>query len=557
MEKVWLKKYSKGVPSEINPESYPNIVKVVEDACRKFSTLRSFSNMGYSLSYAQLWENSGHFAAYLQDTLKLSKGDRIAIQLPNLLQYPVVLFGALRAGVIVVNTNPLYTPREMRFQFADSGCKAIVILSNFAHNLQEVLKDTAIEHVVITDLGDFLPAPKRLLVNFVVKNIKKMVPPYNLIHTSLREALSTGKSAKFTAPELGPQDVAFLQYTGGTTGVSKGATLTHRNMVANMEQVDAFIRPIMKDGVERILCPLPLYHIFALQLAGLIFLRIGAQIELVTNPRDLPALIKLFRAFKPTALGVVNTLALALVNHPEFKGLPFKQLKATVAGGTALQTKVGTLWKEITGTLIVEGYGLSEASPVVTVNPVDSSARLGSIGVPVPSTDVKIVNEDGKEVPIGESGEIWARGPQIMKGYWNQPAETSRVLSSDGWLKTGDIGVVSEDGFFKIVDRKKDMILVSGFNVYPNEIEDVAGLQPKVLESAAIGVPDERTGEAIKLFVVAKDPSLSAQELKDFLHRNLTPYKVPKHYEFLKELPKNNVGKILRRNLRDKPSSSA
>lgn len=550
MEKVWQKKYSKGVANEINPEIYPSIVKMLEDSSRKYAHLPSFSNMGRTLSYSELWQLSGQFAAYLQNTLNLKKGDRIAIQLPNVLQYPIAIFGALRAGLIVVNTNPLYTPREMKFQFQDSGAKAILILANFAHNLEEILKDTAIEHVIVTEVGDLLPLPKRMLVNFVLKNVKKMVPKYSLPHASFLNALRFGLSAKLDPVNTGPQDTAFLQYTGGTTGISKGAILTNRNMIANMEQVHAFIAPLLHEGEERLLTPLPLYHIFALTLAAHIMIRIGGQVELVTNPRDIPALVKLFEKFKPTAFCVVNTLALGLVNNPEFRKLSFTQLKATVAGGTSLQTQVGTQWKQITGSMICEGYGLSEASPVITVNPFDENCRLGTIGLPVPSTDAKIVGEDGRELPVGDSGEIWAKGPQIMKGYWNQPQETARVLSADGWLKTGDIGVVSADGFFKIVDRKKDMILVSGFNVYPNEIEDVAGLNPKVLETAAVGVPDERTGEAVKLFIVAKDSSLTAEEMKAFLHKNLTPYKVPKHYEFVKELPKNTIGKILRKNLR-------
>jgi long-chain acyl-CoA synthetase len=460
------------------------------------------------------------------------------------------MFGALRAGLIVVNTNPLYTPREMRHQFRDSGAKAIVILENFADKLEEIVAETQIRHVIITEVGDLFPFPKRTIVNFVLRHIKKMVPIHHLQHTKFRDALQKGTASKLTPLAIDSGDTAFLQYTGGTTGVSKGAILTHRNIISNMEMIAVWMKPTLNEGEESILTPLPLYHIFSLTVNCLAFVKVGATIDLVTNPRDLPALIKELKKVQPSTISIVNTLAAALLHHPDFKTVPFEKLKLTVAGGMALQTSVAKQWADTTKTVIIEGYGLTEASPVVSCNPVDNTGKIGTIGLPLPSTDVRIMSEDSKELGIGETGELWVKGPQVMKGYWNQTEESSKVLTSDGWLKTGDIAQIDADGYLKLVDRKKDMILVSGFNVYPNEVEDVAGQHPKVLESAAIGVPDEKSGEVVKLFVVKKDESLTSDELKTHLRENLTAYKVPQTIAFVKDLPKNNIGKILRRELR-------
>jgi long-chain acyl-CoA synthetase len=440
----------------------------------------------------------------------------------------------------------------MRHQFRDSGAKAIVILANFADKLEEVLPETQIEHVIVTEIGDLFHTPKRQLVNFVIRYIKKMVPKFHLKHVSFRKALQEGARLTHTTPKLMPEDTAFLQYTGGTTGVSKGAILTHRNIISNMEQIAAWMKPRLSIGVETIMTPLPLYHIFSLTVNCLAFVKVGAKIVLVTNPRDLPAFMKELKKSRPTVMSIVNTLAGALLHHPDFHKVSFKNLKLSVAGGMALQTSVARQWTETTHTLIIEGYGLTEASPVVSCNPVDDTGKVGTIGMPLPSTDVRIMSEEGQELGMGDTGELWVKGPQVMKGYWNQPEETAKVLTSDGWLKTGDIAQIDTDGYLKIVDRKKDMILVSGFNVYPNEVEDVAGMHPKVRESAAVGVPDEKSGEVVKLFVVKKDPSLTEAELKAHLKANLTGYKVPHMIQFMDDLPKNNIGKILRRELRGK-----
>ncbi len=550
MNRIWENRYPAGVPNEIQSDRYSSVVQLLEDSCERFGERTAFVNMGVGLSYCETWQLSGQFASYLQNTLKLKKGDRIAIQMPNLLQYPIAMFGALRAGLIVVNTNPLYTPREMRHQFRDSGAKAIVILANFADKLEEILPETQIEHVIITELGDLFPFPKRPIVNFVLRSIKKMVPRHQLKHVKFRDALQAGAGLESLTPSLSPDDSAFLQYTGGTTGVSKGAILTHRNIIANMEQIAAWMKPRLSEGSETIMTPLPLYHIFSLTVNCLAFVKVGATIVLVTNPRDLPAFIKELKQVQPSAMSIVNTLAGALLHHPDFKTVPFDKLKLTVAGGMALQTSVARQWAETTQTTIIEGYGLTESSPVVSCNPVDDTGKVGTIGMPLPSTDIKIMSDEGQELGIDEVGEIWVKGPQVMKGYWNQPEETSKVLTPEGWLKTGDIAQIDSDGYLKIVDRKKDMILVSGFNVYPNEVEDVACLHPKVLEAAAVGAPDEKSGEVVKLFVVKKDPSLSTEDLKSHLRGNLAAYKVPQTIEFVKDLPKNNIGKILRRELR-------
>ena len=552
MEQIWLKSYPKVTPPVINIEQYQSVVHVFEVSCRRFASNKSFSNMGASLTYLDLQERSDAFAAFLQNDLKLKKGDRIALQMPNLLQYPIALLGALKAGLIIVNTNPLYTEREMQFQFKDSGCKAIVILANFACNLEKIIKQTDIEHVIVTEVGDQLGFAKGLLVNTVLRHVKKMVPAFNLPKAiKFNEALRKGQSSKLTKVNLNLDDTAFLQYTGGTTGVSKGAVLTHRNIVANMEQISSWMIPLLKEGEEVVIAALPMYHIFCMTVNGLAITKIGGHNILITNPKDIAGFIKTLRTTKFTVGTGVNTLFNALMNHPDFKKIDFKPLKVSVAGGMALQTAVAKRWKEETKSPIVEGYGLTEASPVVCCNPIDGTDRVGTVGLPLPSTDVQLRDDDNKEVAPGESGELCVRGPQVMKGYWNRPDETAKVMTSDGWLKTGDIAVVDREGFFKIVDRKKDMILVSGFNVYPNEVEDVIALHPGVLEVAAVGIPDQHSGEVVKIFVVKRDPSLTEEQILQHARKSLTGYKMPKLVEFRSELPKTNVGKILRRALRE------
>lgn len=551
MEKIWLNKYPDGVAHEIDPDSYQSIVELFNESVKKYRNKIAYSNMGGELTFGELDDLSRDFAAFLQNKAGLKKGDRFVIQMPNLMQYPIVLFGALRAGVIVVNTNPLYTAREMRHQFKDSGAKAIVILSNFAHMLEEVVKDTDIRTVVVTDIGDQLKFPKRNLVNFIVKHIKKMVKPYKLPgHFSYLEALSIGKENKFTPVELKNTDTAFFQYTGGTTGVAKGAVLTHRNMITNMLQIKEWMKPLLKEGEEVIITALPLYHIFSLTLNCLSMMSRGGTNLMVTNPKDIPAFIKLLQKEHYTVFAGVNTLFNALMNHPDFKKIDFSRLKISVAGGMALQTAVAKKWMEKTGTPIVEGYGLTETSPVVCCNPIDGSDKVGTIGLPVSSTEVKLIDEDGNDAKPGEPGELCVRGPQVMQGYWQRPEETEKVMLNNEWLKTGDIAVMDEEGFFKIVDRKKDMILVSGFNVYPNEVEEVAVTHPEVLEAAAVGMPDEKSGEVVKLFVVKKS-DVTPEEIIAHCKKDLVAYKVPRSVEFRKELPKTNVGKILRRELRD------
>ncbi len=551
MEKIWAQHYTNGVPSEINVDEFKSVLDVFEKAFVKFKTLPAFANMGRMLSYHEVDYLSRDFAAYLQKVCGLKKGDRIAIQMPNLLQYPVVMMGALRAGLIVVNTNPLYTQREMEHQFNDSGAKAIVILANFAHNLAAIIQNTKIEHVVVTEIGDMMPFPKRLIVNSVVKYVKKMVPAFHLPKAkSYNEALKLGSDLKFDPVDIGPEDVAFLQYTGGTTGVSKGAMLTNRNLVANMQQISGVMVPLIREKEEVVVTALPLYHIFCLTVNCMAFMKVGALSILITNPKDIKAYVKEISQYKFTVMTGVNTLYNALLHNAEFVKLDFSKLKVAVGGGMAVQQAVSDKWKSVTGSHIVEGYGLTESSPLLTVNPIDGSGKVGTIGIPAPSTLVKIVKEDGTEAPVGEPGEVWGKGPQIMKGYWQRPEETAKVITSDGWLKTGDIGIMLPDGYFKIVDRIKDMILVSGFNVYPNEIEDVVAKHPGVLEVAAIGIPDEKSGEAVKIVVVKKDPNLSKEDLIKHCRENLTGYKIPRHVEFRTDLPKSNVGKILRRELR-------
>ncbi|MEM7105994.1 MAG: AMP-binding protein [Bacteroidota bacterium] len=548
---IWLKNYPAGVPANINPDSYPHLVAMLNEAMKKFKKKPAFECMGTQLTYGQVDKMSRDFGAYLLSR-GLVPGDKIALMMPNLLQYPIAIFGALRAGLIVVNTNPLYTPREMKHQFVDSGAKAILIADNFAANLEKVIEDTDIKVVLTTSIGAMHSFVKRKIVDMMVKHVKRMVPKYDLKDVvTFREALMLGK--KFSLPEHHgkPDDVILLQYTGGTTGVAKGAMLTNRNLVANMEQIRASIGNHLEDGKEVALSPLPLYHIFAFSVNCLALGGIGALNVLVTNPRDLPSLIKDWKRHPTSIFTGVNTLYNALLNHPDFNSIDFSTLKISVGGGMAVQKAVSKKWEEATGCYLAEGYGLSETSPVLTINPIDGTGQTGTIGFPAPSTQLRIVDEQGNVLGPNQAGEIQAKGPQVMKGYYNKPEETAKVMTADGWFATGDIGLMKEDGFFQIVDRKKDMILVSGFNVYPNEIEDVVVTHEKVLEVAAVGKNDEKSGEVVMLFVVKKDKSLSKDELKSFCRENLTGYKNPKYIEFVDDLPKTNVGKILRRELRD------
>lgn len=548
----WVKNYPKGVPANIDEDKYENVVSYVKEMSQKYAKKPGYACMGKTMTFKEVDKMSDQFGAYLHSR-GLMPGDRVALMMPNLLQYPVALFGCLKAGVTIVNTNPLYTPREMEHQFVDSGVKGIVIAENFAANLEKILGQTSITTIITTSIGELLGTVKGMLVNTAVRHVKRMVPKYNLPNTvSFKEALKQGKKFKLPSFDNPPERVVVHQYTGGTTGVSKGAMLTNRNLVANMMQIKSFIDPYITDDVDQVvLCPLPLYHIYAFSCNCLAMMGIGALSVLVTNPRDLDSLVAEFERYKITGLTGVNTLFNALNNHPDFKKLDFTHLEFSNAGGTALQTKVAEEWEALTGKQIGEGYGMTEASPVVTSNPRDA-VKLGTIGVPIPSTDVRIVDDAGHPLPQGETGEIQVKGPQVMKGYYNKPEETAKTITSEGWLNTGDIGLMDEEGYFKIVDRKKDMILVSGFNVYPNEIEDIISRHPKVDEVAAIGIPDEKSGEVVKIFVTLKDSTLKKDELISFARESLTGYKVPKHIEFIKELPKSNVGKILRRALRDK-----
>lgn len=552
MDQPWINHLPEDVPAEINVEQYSSLVDMFETAVAKYEDQPAFINMGTTLTYRKLEERSRAFAAYLQNELKLEKGDRVALMMPNLLQYPIALFGVLRAGMVVVNVNPLYTPRELKHQLIDSGAKAIVVVSNFARTLEEVVDQTPVESVIITSLGDQLSAPKRTLVNFVVKYIKKLVPKYDLPHAlSMRDTLSTGRRMQYIKPEVTNDDLAFLQYTGGTTGVSKGAMLTHGNIVANVLQADGAYSPALNDGSEFVVTALPLYHIFALTVNCLLFLHKGSQNLLITNPRDIPGFVAELKKYPFTALTGVNTLFNALVNSDDFSQLDFSRLKLSIGGGMAVQKAVADKWQTITKTRLLEGYGLTEASPLLTCCPYNLDGYNGSIGFPAPSTLIQIRNDDGKVLAQGETGELFGKGPQVMKGYWQRPEETAKVIDTDGWLATGDIGYMDEKGFFYIVDRKKDMILVSGFNVFPNEVEEVVALHPKVIEVAAVGVPNDASGELVKVFVVAKDKSLTAEDIIKHCRIHLTGYKVPKLVEFRDELPKTNVGKILRRELRD------
>ncbi|EOC0263169.1 long-chain-fatty-acid--CoA ligase FadD [Cronobacter dublinensis] len=551
MKKVWLNRYPADVPAQINPDRYHSLVDLFEQSCTRFADQPAFTNMGEVMTFRKLEERSRAFAAWLQQGLGLQKGDRVALMMPNLLQYPVALFGILRAGMIVVNVNPLYTPRELEHQLNDSGASAIVIVSNFAHTLEKVVDKTQVKHVILTRMGDQLSTAKGTLVNFVVKYVKRLVPKYHLPDAiSFRRALHNGYRMQYIKPEVTPDDLAFLQYTGGTTGVAKGAMLTHRNMLANLEQVLGTYGPLLHRGKELVVTALPLYHIFALTMNCLLFIELGGQNVLITNPRDIPGLVKELGKYPFTAMTGVNTLFNALLNNKDFHKLDFSSLHLSAGGGMPVHQAVAERWEKLTGQFLLEGYGLTECSPLVSVNPHDIDYHSGSIGLPVPSTEVKLIDDDGNEVAPGEPGELCIKGPQVMLGYWQRPDATDEILQ-DGWLRSGDVAVMDEEGFLRIVDRKKDMILVSGFNVYPNEIEDVVMQHSGVQEVAAVGIPSEASGELVKIFVVKKEASLTEEALITFCRRHLTGYKVPKQVEFRTELPKSNVGKILRRELRD------
>jgi long-chain acyl-CoA synthetase len=553
MNPIWLEHYPKGVPAEADLLQYASLKDILEKSCARFRALPAFSNTGASLTYGELDRLSARFGAYLQKHAALPRGARVAIMMPNLLQYPVALFGALRAGFTVVNVNPMYTARELRHQLRDSGAQAIVVLENFAHTLQEVLSDTPLKSVVTTRIGDMLGLPKSLLVNFVVKHVKHMVPDWRLEGAlDWHRALELGAREPLEDVPVGRDDLAFLQYTGGTTGTAKGAMLTHGNMVANLQQTSAWIGSILKEGAEIVITPLPLYHVFSLTANCLLFVKWGANNVLITNPRDIPGFIKELKRVRFSAITGVNTLFNALLNSPAIRGVDASALKLAVAGGMAVHRSVAQRWQETMGLALIEGYGLTEASPIVCANPLDASEFSGTVGPPLPSTEISIRGDSDAELGVGEVGEILVRGPQVMKGYWNLPEETARTLTADGWLRTGDMGKVNERGFVQITDRKKDLIIVSGFKVYPNELEDVAAMHPGVLEAGAIGVPDARSGEAVKLIVVRKDPALAEAALVEHCRRHLTAYKLPKYIEFRTEpLPKTPIGKVLRRALRE------
>ena len=552
LENFWKDKYPAGVSPEIDPDQYPNVLAVLKDSCQRFANKPAFTNLGKTLTYGDLYTLSGHFAAYLQKHSGLQPGDRIAIQMPNVLQYPIAVFGAMRAGYVVVNTNPLYTPREMEHQFNDSGAKALVCLANMAHMAEEVVPKTGVKHVIVTELGDMLPPLKRVLINAAVKYLKKMVPSYNIPGmVRFSDAMAKGRSLSLAEANPASGDIAVLQYTGGTTGVAKGAMLTHRNLVANMLQAKALMGSNMIDGEEVVICPLPLYHIYAFTFHCMAMMVSGNHNVLITNPRDIPSFVKELSKFQFTGFVGLNTLFVALCNDAAFRALDFSKFKVTLSGGMALQLATAERWKQVTGCDICEGFGMTETSPVATVNPI-SNIQLGTIGIPVPSTLCKVIDEDGNELPLGERGELCVKGPQVMKGYWQRQEATDEILDAEGWLKTGDIAIIQEDGYLRIVDRKKDMILVSGFNVYPNELEDVMATLPGVVQCAAIGVPDEKSGEAIKVFLVkSADSTLTEKDVIAHMRSSLTAYKVPKHVEFRDALPTTNVGKILRRELRD------
>ncbi len=551
VERPWLEQYPAGVPEQIDVDEFPSVVAVLENAIDNYRDRPAFSNLGKTLTYSEIDTLSAQFAGYLLGEIGLKKGDCVAIMMPNCLQYPIATFGILRAGLTVVNTNPMYTPRELKHQLVDSGAAAILVLDNFGHTVEEVLADSQVRTVITTGLGDMLGA-KGKIVNFVLKYIKKMVPDYDIPGAvRFNDILAIGQKHSLPKIDLVPEDIAFLQYTGGTTGVAKGAMLTHRNLVANMQQAAAWIGTNVKYGEEVIITALPLYHIFALTANGLVFMKFGGLNYLITNPRDMPAFVKELKNTPFTAITGVNTLFNGLLNTPGFDQIDFSRLHLTLGGGMAVQRAVAERWKKATGCTLIEAYGLTETSPAACINPMDLAEYNGAIGLPIPSTDACLKNEDGNDVPVGEVGELCIKGPQVMKGYWNRPQETAEVLDAEGWLHTGDMAKMDDKGFFYIVDRKKDMILVSGFNVYPNEIEDVIAMMPGVLEVAAVGVPDEKSGEAVKVVIVKKDATLTSEQVLEHARANLTGYKRPQSVEFRSELPKTNVGKILRRELRD------
>ena len=558
MEKLWLNSYEQGVNAEIDITQYSSISDVFRQSVEKFAHQPAFQNMGKTLTYAEVGKLAEDFASYLQNVLKLPRGERVAIMLPNLLQYPIALFGILQAGLVAVNTNPLYTPRELEHQLKDSGATTIIVLENFANTLELVLPRTQIKHVIVASVGEMFGFFKGTLMNFVLRKIKKMVPEYRISDTiPFQTALKEGAAHTFRPVSLTREDTALLQYTGGTTGVAKGAILSHGNICANMQQAAEWIANLLRPGKETVIAALPLYHIFALTVNLMIFTQAGSKIILITNPRDMKSFIGDMKKERVSVFVGVNTLFNGMVNQPDFATVDFSSLKLTLGGGMATQKAVAEKWKDITGTPIVEAYGLTEASPGVCCNPLNIETYSGGIGLPIPSTEIELRDADGNEVAQGQPGEMWIRGPQVMQGYWNRPEETAKVLDARGFLATGDIAVMDEKGWFKLVDRKKDLIVVSGFNVYPNEVEDVAASHPKVLEAACIGVSSPKTGEALKLFIVKKDESLTAEELIAFCRTELTAYKVPKDIEFRDELPKSNVGKILRRELRKEAEQNA
>ena len=557
-ERIWLQSYPPGVPSDIDPGEYSSLVALMEESFSKFADRTAYSFMGRDVSYAETDRLSGRLAAYLQ-SLGLARGDRVAVMMPNVPQYPVTVAAILRAGYVLVNVNPLYTPRELEHQLKDSGAKAIVIIENFAATLAQCIQSTPVRHVVLCAMGDQLGLLKGALVNYVVRKVKKMVPPYSLPGAvRFNDAIARGARAQFTKPQIGPDDVAALQYTGGTTGVSKGAMLLHRNVIANVLQSEAWNQPVMdrvpKGEQSTSVCALPLYHIFAFTVGMMLTMRTGGKLVLIPNPRDLPAVLKELSKHRIHSFPAVNTLFNGLANHPDFGTVDWSHLKVSVGGGMAVQSAVAKLWLDKTGCPICEGYGLSETSPSASCNPTTSKEFSGTIGVPLPSTWFKLVDDEDREVAAGQPGEIAIKGPQVMAGYWQRPDETAKVMTADGYFKTGDIGTVDARGFFRIIDRKKDMVLVSGFNVYPNEIEDVVAQLQGVLEVACVGVPDEKTGEAVKLVLVRKDPGLTEDAVRAYCRANLTGYKQPRVIEFRNELPKTPVGKILRRQLRDQPA---
>lgn len=552
MERPWLKSYPPGVPADVDVAEFKSLGDLFERSVSAYADRTAYVSMDRGMSYAELNESSARFAAYLQQVLKLPTGARVAIMMPNCLQYPVCLFGTLRAGCVVVNVNPLYTARELEHQLKDSGAEVIVIIENFAHVLQEVVKNTQVKHVIVTSLGEMLGFPKSLVVDLVVRKVKKMVPPWSLPGSvRLKDALAKANPGQLKPVGVGLDDLAFLQYTGGTTGVAKGAMLTHGNIVANLQQAHAWLKPFLSSGQETIVTALPLYHIFALTANCLTFLKIGARNVLITNPRDIPGFVKELGKYPFTTITGVNTLFNALVNNPEFGRLDFSPLRISLGGGMAVQQAVAEKWKAVTGKPLIEAYGLTETSPAATINPLSLESYNGAIGLPISNTYVAIRDDAGADVPVGQAGEICIHGPQVMKGYFNRPDETEKVMFPDGFLRTGDVGVMDEDGFIRIVDRKKDMILVSGFNVYPNEVEAVVAMHPGVLEVAAIGIPDEKSGEVVKVFIVRKDPALTEAAIIEHCRSGLTAYKVPRFVEFREDLPKTNVGKILRRELRN------